>query len=138
MTLNLTDASASAPTAMESAVRPDTAHANAMPMHPLSEDEALDWLRSQPGGRVTTSDAELGREWGWNRVRVGRRMRAWADRGLIKRKGGAVIVLGPVTNARTEGVAERVTAGVTECVAAGVTDRAVVPSTSRKVARPNT
>ena len=109
MTMNLTDVPGSAPTAVGAAVCPGTARANAMATHPLSEDEALAWLRSQPGRRITTSDAELGREWGWNRVRVGRRIRAWAGRGLIKRKGGAVIALGPVTNVQAEGVTQCVT-----------------------------
>src|SRR5262245_14804007 len=36
-----------------------------VPLHPLSEAQALDWLRSQPAGRVTATNAELGRRWDW-------------------------------------------------------------------------
>jgi hypothetical protein len=52
-----------------------------VPLHALSEGQALDWLRAQPGGRVTATDAELGRRWNWRRQRVGRRLKAWAKAG---------------------------------------------------------
>ena len=47
------------------------------PIRPLDEAAALDWLRSQPGGRTNLSAAELGRRWGWHRQRAGRRIKAW-------------------------------------------------------------
>ena len=34
------------------------------PIRPLDEAAALDWLRSQPGGRINLPAAELGRRWG--------------------------------------------------------------------------
>ena len=34
-----------------------------VPGRPFNEAEALAWLRSQAGGRVTASAAELGRQW---------------------------------------------------------------------------
>jgi hypothetical protein len=36
------------------------------PSRAFDDSEPLDWLRSQPDGRVTASAAELGRQWGWN------------------------------------------------------------------------
>ena len=54
--------------------------------------EALAWLRSQPDGRVTANAAELGRQWGWNRMRTGRRLKAWEKAGLIRRNAEAIIV----------------------------------------------
>ena len=60
---------------------------NVSPIRPLGEEEAIAWLRAQPGGRTNLSDAELGRRWGWNRKRVGRRLTAWANDGRISRRG---------------------------------------------------
>jgi hypothetical protein len=54
---------------------------NVRPIRPLDEAAALEWLRAQPGGRTSLSDAELARRWGWNRKRVGRRIKAWAKSG---------------------------------------------------------
>jgi hypothetical protein len=50
-------------------------------IRPFDDAEALAWLRSQPDGRVTASAAELARQWGWNRMRAGRRLKAWAGGG---------------------------------------------------------
>ncbi|MBV8697264.1 MAG: hypothetical protein JO052_05325, partial [Bradyrhizobium sp.] len=63
-----------------------------IPTHPFDDMEALAWLRSQPDGRVTASAAELGRQWGWNRMRTGRRLKAWEKAGLIHRNTEAIIV----------------------------------------------
>ena len=52
-----------------------------VPPRPFDDREALAWLRSQPDGRVTASAAELGRQWGWNRMRTGRRLKAWEEAG---------------------------------------------------------
>jgi MarR family len=57
-----------------------------IPTRPFDEMEALAWLRSQPEGAVTASAAELGRRWGWNRMRTGRRLKAWEKAGLIRRR----------------------------------------------------
>ena len=133
MTANETNVPASAPTAAEPAVRGDAV--------PLSEEQALDWLRAQPGGRVTASAAELGRLWGgWHRQRVGRRLDVWADEGLIKRRGDTVtaIATAGVTNAAPEGVTNGVPEGVTGGVTTSVTTRSVVPVPSRKLARSST
>ncbi|MGJ5040896.1 hypothetical protein [Bradyrhizobium sp. HKCCYLRH1062] len=84
------------------------------PPHPFDDMEALAWLRSQPKGYVTFSAAELGRQWGWNRMRTSRRLKAWERGGLISRNAEAIIVTGTVTPTVTDG-----TPGVTD--AAGVT-----------------
>jgi hypothetical protein len=69
------------------------------PGRPFDETEALAWLRSQPDGRVTASAAELGRQWGWNRMRAGRRLKAWQQAGHIRRNAEEIIVTTPVTPA---------------------------------------
>ena len=80
-----------------------------VPPHPFDEMEALAWLRSQPEGYLTISAAELGRQWGWNRMRTSRRLKAWEQAGLIRRNTEAIIVTGSVTPTVTDG-----TASVTE------------------------
>jgi hypothetical protein len=72
------------------------------PPHPFDDREALTWLRSQPDGRVTLSAAELGRQWGWNRMRTSRRLKTWEVAGLIRRNAEAIIVTTSVTPAVTE------------------------------------
>jgi hypothetical protein len=107
---------------------------------PLSEAEALNWLRAQPGGRITATDAELGRRWDWNRQRVGRRLSAWAKAGYIKRRGATVTVTGDVTVTATRDVTLAVTnAGtgpITKALTRGVPDSVVVPLPSRFLRRP--
>src|SRR5215470_11680704 len=51
----------------------------------LSDSEALDWLRSQPGGRATANHGVLAERWGWSRYRVARRLKMWQAAGLIIR-----------------------------------------------------
>jgi hypothetical protein len=63
----------------------------------FGDSEALDWLHSQPDGRVTASAAELGRQWGWNRMRPGRRLRTWQEAGSIRRNTDEIIVTTSVT-----------------------------------------
>ena len=46
----------------------------------------------QPDGRATASAAELGRQWGWNRMRTSRRLKTWELAGLIRRNAEAIIV----------------------------------------------
>jgi len=82
-----------------------------VPPHPFDDREALTWLRSQPDGRVTASAAELGRQWGWNRMRTSRRLKTWEVAGLIRRNAEAVIITTSVTPAVTDdtpAVTERV------------------------------
>ncbi len=66
------------------------ATAKVAPIIPLDEAGALDWLRSQPGGRIEATAAELGRRWGWHRQRVGRRLAVWAKDGLVTWRGNTV------------------------------------------------
>jgi len=75
-----------------------------VPVRPFADADALAWLRSQAGGHVTASAAELGRQWGWNRVRAGRRLKAWEIAGHIRRDGDTIIVTEGVTTAVTESV----------------------------------
>jgi hypothetical protein len=69
---------------------------------PFDEGEALTWLRSQPDGRVTANAAELGRRWGWNRMRTGRRLKAWEQAGLTCRNAEAIEVTKAVTSTVTD------------------------------------
>jgi len=73
-----------------------------VPPHPFDDRDALTWLRSQPDGRVTASAAELGRQWGWNRMRTSRRLKSWEVAGLIRRNAEAIIVTTSVTTAVTD------------------------------------
>ena len=73
-----------------------------IPPHPFDDMEALAWLRTQPDGRVTASAAELGRQWGWNRMRTSRRLKTWEVAGLIRRNAEAIIVTTSVTTAVTD------------------------------------
>src|SRR5690348_11734234 len=98
------------------------------PPPPFDEMQALAWLRSQPQGAVTASAAELGRRWGWNRMRAGRRLKVWEKAGLIRRNAEAVIATAPVTSTVTD-----VTPTVAEAVSVPimpettVTRRSMVP-----------
>jgi hypothetical protein len=58
---------------------------------------------------VAVNAAKLGRQWGWNRTRASRRLKAWEQVGLICRSAEAITVLGSVTPTVTED-----TAAVTE------------------------
>ena len=88
---------------------------------PFDDTEALAWLRSQPDGRVTASAAELGRRWGWNRMRTGRRLKAWQEAGHIRRNAEAIIVTTSVTPTVTDAVS------VTVMPAAAVARRSMTP-----------
>jgi len=83
------------------------------PGRPFEETEALAWLRSQPDGRVAASAAELARQWGWNRMRAGRRLRAWQLAGYIRRNAEEIIVTASVTHDVTEVVGVSVAPQVT-------------------------
>src|SRR5258708_386587 len=77
-------------------------------IRPLEEAAALDWLRSQPGGRIDLP-AELGRRWGWQRQQTGRRLKPWAKAGLVTRHGNIVTVAdGSVTPSKAGPVARPV------------------------------
>jgi hypothetical protein len=61
-------------------------------VRPLDEAAALDWLRTQPGGRINLPAAELGRRWGWRQQRTARRLKAWAKASLVTRHGNIITV----------------------------------------------
>jgi hypothetical protein len=95
--------------------------------HSFDDAEALAWLRSQPGGTVNASAAQLARTWGWNRVRAGRRLRSWQAAGYIRWNGTAITVNHGETAGVTDAVTESVTAvtadrGVTGDVTEAVTE----------------
>jgi len=92
-----------------------------VPARPFDDMEALAWLHSQPDGRVTASAAELGRRWGWNRMRAGRRLRAWQEAGHIRRNAEEIMVITSVTPTVTEAVS------VTVNPAATVARRSMTP-----------
>jgi hypothetical protein len=99
-----------------------------IPTHPFDEMEALAWLRSQPAGAVTASAAELGRQWGWKRMRTGRRLKAWEKVGLIRRNAEAIIATTSITSTVsdvTPTVAEA--ASVTLMPEIAVTRRSMMP-----------
>jgi hypothetical protein len=79
------------------------------PSEPFDEGEALAWLRAQPDGRVTANAAELGRQWGWNRMRAGRRLRVWEQAGYIHRNAEEIMVTTSVTPAVTGSAGAAVT-----------------------------
>ena len=82
-----------------------------VPGQPFDDTEALAWLRSQSDGRVTASAAELARQWGWNRMRAGRRLRAWQQAGHIRRNAEEIIVTLSGTPAVTEPMSVSVAPG---------------------------
>jgi hypothetical protein len=68
----------------------DTTEMNIIPVRPLGEVQALDWLRAQPGGSTTLPAAALARRWGWPEHRARRRLNAWQRTGLVRRRGRVV------------------------------------------------
>ena len=58
----------------------------------LSDSEALDWLRAQPGGRASANHGALAERWGWSRYRVARRLKMWQAAGLITRHSKVLTV----------------------------------------------
>jgi hypothetical protein len=100
--------------------------AEVAPIRPLDETAALDWLRSQPGGRTKLSAAELGRRWGWHRQRAGRRLEAWAKAGLVTRRGDTVTVADESTALSPTAVTSRKATRVTPAVTPVVTPSAGV------------
>jgi hypothetical protein len=60
-------------------------------IRPLTDDEALAWLRARPDDQMSAS--ELSRRWSWPRTKVRRRLEAWRSAGLIGRAGQEVATL---------------------------------------------
>jgi hypothetical protein len=50
---------------------------------PLTEKDALAWLLAKPS--IETTVSELSRQWAWNRTKVLRRLKRWADDGYLIR-----------------------------------------------------
>jgi hypothetical protein len=67
--------------------------ASVVPIRALSLEEALTWLRSNSTSGL--SNADLARAWGWNDVRVGRRLKAWERGGQIARSPSGIVVREP-------------------------------------------
>jgi hypothetical protein len=101
---------ASAPTAVEAAVRAATARANVVPLKPLTDDEAIAWLRLRPDGRTALPQAELARRWAWYPMRVSRQLKDWSEEGLIRREDdGTIVAVMPAPAAVTPAVSPPVT-----------------------------
>jgi hypothetical protein len=98
-----------------------------IPTRPFDEMEALAWLRSQPEGVVTANAAELGRRWGWNRMRARRRLKAWEKAGLIHRNAEAIIATTSVTSTVTDVTPTVAAVSVTLMPATAVTRRSMMP-----------
>src|SRR5215470_10335901 len=65
---------------------PDSA---SLPARVYTDDEALEDLLSI--GRTSMTGSALARQWGWNDMRVSRRLRAWEESGLITRRNGEIV-----------------------------------------------
>lgn len=64
--------------------------AEVVALRTLSDSEALEWLRSQPGGRTTLRPVDLAQRWGWPQYRVTRRLQKWSQDGLVTRRGNVL------------------------------------------------
>src|SRR5262249_27455609 len=60
-----------------------------LPARVYTDDEALEDLLSI--GRTSMTGSALARQWGWNDMRVSRRLRAWEESGLITRRNGEIV-----------------------------------------------
>src|SRR5262245_28761366 len=56
--------------------------------HVFSDDEALNWLRTQPDGQTAATITALAQEWRWTRNKVSKRLNQWMSDGLIARTPG--------------------------------------------------
>jgi hypothetical protein len=68
----------------------DVTETNIVPVRPLSDEAALEWLQSQPGSSTTLPAAALARRWGWPEHRARRRLDTWQKAGLVRRRGRVV------------------------------------------------
>ena len=62
-------------------------------LRPFTDDEAIAWLRER--GKLTTSGAQLAKQFGWQERKAQRKLDDWRDAGLIKREGKRITVIGP-------------------------------------------
>src|SRR5215468_4912614 len=69
----------------------DNPSSDYLPARVYTDDEALEDLLSI--GRTSKTGSALARQWGWNDMRVSRRLRAWEESGLITRRGGEIITV---------------------------------------------
>jgi len=99
---------------------------------------ALAWLRAQPGRTVRTCAAALGREWGWNRMRAARRLKAWAAAGSINvsRSGKMITVTALSDPANVTAAVTNVTTPVKEGVSPGDTNYVTHRPTATHGSRP--
>jgi hypothetical protein len=67
--------------------------ADVVPFLALTDDEALAWLASN--APVRASNAELARLWGFNEMKVSRRLKAWERDGKISRDNAGLTVITP-------------------------------------------
>jgi hypothetical protein len=73
---------------------------NVTALRPLSDSEALDWLRSQPGGRISAKPGALGRRWNWHHRKVSGRLSVWSRQGLITKRRNSIAVVDITTTPR--------------------------------------
>src|SRR5258708_28342199 len=61
-------------------------------LRPFTDEEALAWLRER--GKLTSSGAQLAKQFGWQERKAQRKLDDWRDAGLIKRNGKQITVIG--------------------------------------------
>src|SRR5690349_21404934 len=60
----------------------------------LSVDEALSWIRSQPGEVTDLGPVALAARWGWRHQAVSRQLSKWVRDGVLVRRGKLLYVAG--------------------------------------------
>jgi hypothetical protein len=73
-----------------------------VPIRAMSDEEALAWLRAQPGARTTLRPFELAQRFGWSRQRASKRIQAWLKAGRVARRGGAIVAVDIEGNAERD------------------------------------
>jgi hypothetical protein len=63
---------------------------NVTALRPLTDVEALDFLRSQPNGRISAKPGALGKRWNWHHKKVSGRLNTWARQGLITKRRNSI------------------------------------------------
>src|SRR5882672_6671595 len=90
----------------------DLTEMNIIPVRPLGEEAALEWLRSQSGGSTSLSAAALARRWGWPEHRARRRLNAWQRAGLVRRRGRVVMAVASTVDPTPDPTPDEATLGV--------------------------
>jgi hypothetical protein len=73
-----------------------TTTAEVTPLHSFDDAAAIEWLRAQ-GGSTKLKPGELGRLWGWDKMKVGRRLSFWERRGVVTRKRNTIAIVDGVS-----------------------------------------